>query len=340
MRSEQPDPPQIRLAGTDIMPAGDDNILPFQVEDLDIRGRAVQLGPMLNNILDNHSYPEPVSRLLAQAICLGALLGSSLKFEGRFIIQTSSDGPVSFLVVEYKTSNTIRAYARYDDEKLDKLIQRENTQSAHLMGKGVLAMTIDQEANSQPYQGIVELDGQNLEDVAHQYFRQSEQIPTKVRLGIAQLVKNDENGKLKTTWRAGGLIAQFLPDAPERMRRRDLPSGNEIADHQFEFLPDDSWSLAQSLVETVSDDELTDPQIGSEKLLYRLFHQQGVHISPASQLINECSCSHEKVTAIIDAFSATERESALAASNKPGFIESKCEFCSECYEISVQEIAN
>jgi molecular chaperone Hsp33 len=319
-----------------LTPAGDDHVVPFQVEGLEVRGRAVQLGPMINAILDGHDYPEPVSRLLAEAVCLSVLLGSSLKFDGKFIIQTESDGPVSFLVADYSTPDAVRAYAKFDGAQLEALSSREDT--SVLMGKGVLAMTIDQGANTQRYQGIVALDGQSLEEVAHQYFRQSEQIPTKVRLGVAQLVEDDGNGGIRSSWRAGGLIAQFLPQAPERMKNPDLPSGDPTQDDFVEHDHDDSWNEAQALVATIQDDELTDPQIGSEQLLYRLFHESGVQVFPAARMINKCGCSRQKITNIIASFSDQERDEAVAASGKPGVIGSKCEFCGKSYEINLGEI--
>ena len=330
----------------DIVPAGDDHVVPFRAEGLDVRGSAVQLGPMLNAILSGHNYPEPVSRLLAEAICLSVLLGSSLKFDGRFVIQTDSDGPVSLIVVDYTTPNGVRAYARFDQARLDQLSTQGIVDSRALMGKGVLAMTIDQGSKTLPYQGIVALDGQNLEDVAHQYFRQSEQIPSKVRLGVAQLVESDEKGGVRHTWRAGGVIAQFLPDAPERMRNPDLPGGDDPLAHHYGasgdenhiHMPDDAWVEAQSLVSTIQDDELTDPQIGVENLLFRLFHQRGVHIYRPSGMINKCGCSRQKIVAIIGGFSPAEREEAYIASNKVDTISSKCEFCGKQYHVTRQEI--
>ena len=326
----------------DMPRAGDDNVIPFHVEALEVRGRAVQLGPMINNILDAHQYPEPVSRLLAEAVCLSMLLGSSLKFDGKFIIQTESDGAVPFFVADFSSPGAVRAYAHFDKEKLDDLIALGTIDTGTLMGKGVLAMTIDQGSNTQQYQGIVSLDGQSLEEVADQYFRQSEQIPTKVRLGVSQLVEAVSDGGTRRTWRAGGLIAQFLPDTPERMRIPDLPGGDKPGKNDDYADPmdtiDDIWLEARSLVSTIGDDELTDPQIGIEQLLFRLFHQRGVHVHPAQPMINKCGCSKQKIVNIVSSFSKDEQEEAILASDKPGFITSKCEFCGKHYQVSPKEI--
>ena len=326
----------------DMPRAGDDNVIPFHVEALEVRGRTVQLGPMINNILDRHQYPEPISRLLAEAVCLSILLGSSLKFDGKFIIQTESDGAVPFFVADFSSPGAVRAYAHFNQEKLDQLIAQGKRDTGSLMGNGVLAMTIDQGRNSQRYQGIVSLEGQSLEEVADQYFRQSEQIPTKVRLGVSQLVEADSDGGTRQTWRAGGLIAQFLPESAERMRIPDLPGGDDPDPASGYADPmdgmDNNWLEAHSLVSTIGDDELTDPQIGGEKLLYRLFHQRGVHVHPALPMINKCGCSKQKIVNIISSFSPTEREEALQASNRQGYITSKCEFCGTHYQVSPEEI--
>ena len=191
--------------------AGDDRVVPFQVEGLDVRGRAVQLGPLLNSILSRHEYPGPVARLLAEAIVLTALLGTSLKFDGKFTVQTKGDGPVDLLVADFSTPDSLRAYARYDEEALAEAIKEGRTSPPDLLGRGVLAFTIDQGRGMQPYQGIVPMDGSSLEEIAGVYFRQSEQIPTKVRLGVAELFDRDADGKPRHNWRAGGLVAQFHP---------------------------------------------------------------------------------------------------------------------------------
>src|SRR4030095_13015542 len=142
------------------------------------------------------------------------------------IVQTKGDGPVDLVVADFSTPDRVRAYARYDEEALSLAEENGLTKPEHLLGEGILAFTIDQGAHTQRYQGIVPLDGASLEEIAGVYFRQSEQIPTKVRLGVAELLDRDENGKPRHRWRAGGMVAQFLPEAPERMRQADLHGGD------------------------------------------------------------------------------------------------------------------
>ena len=143
--------------------AGDDAVVPFAVEALDARGRAVQLGAMLDSILARHDYPEPVARLLAEMIVLTVLLGTSLKFEGKFIAQTQTDGPVDLLVVDFTTPSSVRAYARFDAERVDAAVAAGATDPEALLGQGTMALTVDQGGHSQRYQGIVALDGASLE---------------------------------------------------------------------------------------------------------------------------------------------------------------------------------
>lgn len=316
--------------------AGDDQVVPFQVEGLDARGRAVQLGPMLDSILERHDYPEPVARLLSEAITLTVLLGTSLKFEGKLIVQTQSDGPVDLLVADFSTPDSLRAYARYDEKLLAEAVAQGRLEPQELLGKGVLAFTIDQGGHMQRYQGVVELNGATLEDIARAYFLQSEQIPTEVRLAAAQLYARDKTGAHGHHWRAGGIILQFLPEAEERIGIRDLPGGNVPDDYdEFEEPDDDEdWQEAKALMETIGDDELADPQVGSERLLYRLFHERGVRVFEPVAVRDNCSCSREKIRSVLLGFDDDELEESI----EEGRIEVKCEFCSTNYSFDPDEI--
>ena len=179
----------------------------------------VRLGPALDRILGSHDYPAPVAKLLGEAIVLTVLLGSSLKFEGRFILQTQSDGPVRMLVVDFTTPGRVRACARFDRPRVEAAIAAGAASAGELLGRGHLAMTIDQGPDMSRYQGLVALEGGELEDAAHEYFLRSEQIPTRVRLAVAEEFRAAGAGP-RHRWRAGGMLLQFLPKTPERARAR------------------------------------------------------------------------------------------------------------------------
>ncbi|MBV2142428.1 Hsp33 family molecular chaperone [Falsochrobactrum sp. TDYN1] len=325
----------VQIGLSDFNFAGDDAVVPFQVEGLDVRGRAVQLGASIDAILQRHDYPEAVARLLAEATVLTVLLGTSLKFEGKFIFQTKSDGPVDMLVVDFRTPRSVRAYARFDAERVAEAVNAGRTRPEELLGRGTLAFTVDQGAYMQRYQGIVALDGSTLEEIARTYFRQSEQIPTDLKLSVAKLVERGADGKPIEQWRAGGLIIQFLPESEMRSRLPDLPGGDGDENEPVLDPDDDGWDEARSLVGTIESSELTDPQVGAERLLYRLFHERGVRVYESVPILAECSCSRDKIKSVLSGFSAEEIRDSI----EDGKIAVTCEFCSKHYEFDPAQFA-
>ncbi|MCJ2079575.1 Hsp33 family molecular chaperone [Methylobacterium sp. E-016] len=311
----------------------DDCVLPFSVEALDVRGRVVRLGPSVDTILRRHGYPDAVARLLGEAAALTVLLGSSLKFEGRFQLQTKTDGPVGMIVVDFEAPDRLRATARFEAEAIAALGTGPH-KAAELIGQGHLAMTIDQGSAASRYQGVVALEGQSLEEAAHQYFRQSEQIPTQVRLAVAEAFEDGQS-----RWRAGGLLVQFLPQSIDRARLADLPPGDipEGRVHLDEngTQEDDAWVEARALVGTVEDHELVDPAVSSERLLYRLFHERGVRVFEAQAVHEQCRCSRERVMCMIRSFSPEERREMVA---DDGRVVITCEFCSRRYDLDPAEV--
>jgi molecular chaperone Hsp33 len=306
----------------------DDAVLPFEVASLDLRGRLTRLGPALDDVLAKHDYPPAVGKLLGEAIVLTTLLGSALKFDGRFILQTQTDGPVSFLIVDFQAPDRLRAYARFDATRL-----KEGLDSGALLGKGHLAMTIDQGPDMSRYQGLVALEGGNLEDAAHEYFLRSEQIPTRVRLAVGEEWRGGGEGP-RHRWRAGGMLLQFLPKAPERARQADLHPGDApegAVTHSV--AEDDAWVEGQSLISTVEDVELIDPDLSGERLLYRLFHERGVRVFAPLPLRAQCSCSRDAVSGMLASFAAQDRADMV----KDGKVVVTCEFCSSVYEFTPQE---
>src|ERR1700689_2811240 len=284
----------------------DDTILPFAVKALDLRGRIVRLGAAVDTILTGHDYPTPVAKLLGEAIVLAVMLGSALKFEGRFILQTKSDGPVYMVVVYFTSPDTVRACARFDAEKVAAAIAAGATEPGKLLGHGHLAMTIDQGPDMSRYQGLVPLEGEDLEHAAHEYFTRSEQIPTRVRLAVAEEFGAGENGPPRR-WRAGGILLQFLPKSSDRARQADLDPGDAPAGTEPHALSEDeAWVEGRSLVATVGDIELIDPELSSERLAYRLFHERGVRVFRAASVQAQCSCSRHGVENMLRSFPQTD----------------------------------
>ena len=316
--------------------ANDDRALPFEVDGLDVRGRVVTMGAALDTILSRHDFPDPVRRLVGEAIVLATLLATSLKDTGRFILQSQTDGPVSMLVVDIRTPGQIRATASFDAEAVAALESSSGSvASAELLGQGSLAMTVEQGHSAQRYQGFVPIDGDSLEDAAHIYFRQSEQIPTRIRLAVAEIFDRDEHGERRRAWRAGGIIAQFLPESQERIRRRDLPGGDDPhaggaageTPTDDDLPDDDAWVEASVLLDTVEDHELTDPDISAERLLIRLFHERGARVFQPVELHDHCTCSRERIHSVLDQMSPEE----IAEAAVSGRISVKCEFCGVTY---------
>lgn len=302
--TEQPSQEPIALA----IPA-DDLILPFQVEHADVVGRLVKLGPSVDSILSRHAYPDPVSRLLGEAVALTALLGAALKSKGKFILQASTDGPVDLLVADYQVPGALRGYARFS---ADRLAKTENKDEAFLLGQGHLAMTIDRGLDTERYQGVVPLEGESLTEAADTYFCQSEQLPTFIRLAVARHYQAADEGEGTWTWRAGGLLVQKL-----------TREGGVETSKDFE----EDWTRAKALAETVEDHELLDPTLPAERLLYRLFHEEQVRVYRAIPLQTYCSCSRDRVEDLLQSFSAQE----LADMVVDGEVWVNCEFCNARY---------
>ncbi len=298
----------------------DDIVLPYTVESLSTRGRLVRLGAAIDAILKRHAYPEPISRVVGEAAALAVLLGSTLKLEGRFQLQTKTDGPLNMLVVDFDAPSNLRALARFDEAALAKRLASGG--DGDLLGDGHLAFTIDPGGEMSRYQGVIALEGQGLERAAHAYFERSEQIPTLVRLAVGQSVT-----ARGVEWRAGGLLAQFLPDSPERRRHVDFDPGDAPEGVAPQAPPDedDEWAEAKARAATTEDHELIDPTLSSERLLFRLFNERGVRVSEAAPLRDVCRCSAERIDAMLQSFSPEERRAMIG---DDGMIGVTCEFCS------------
>ncbi|MBI1407529.1 MAG: Hsp33 family molecular chaperone [Caulobacter sp.] len=295
------------------LPPADDLVATFQIEGWPVRGRITRLGASIDEVLTRHAYPEPVANLLGEICALAALVGSSLKFDGRLIVQAQGDGPVSFAVCDYDTDGTFRGYCRFDAERVAEASQGFVRPGARtLLGEGLFIMTVDQGSDMDRYQGITQIEGETLALCAEQYFAQSEQVPTRIRLAVGQV---DSGGG--PTWRAGGLMIQNIAE--------DAARGST----------EDAWFRAQALFQTTGEDELIDPTVPAETLLWRLFNEDGVRLFEPLALKTFCRCSEERIATVIDSFSDEERAEMVEPDGK---IHVTCEYCNRVYALGVGEV--
>jgi molecular chaperone Hsp33 len=238
-------------------------------------------------------------------------------------------------VVDFISPSNVRACARFDAARVAAAIAANEAAPGKLLGHGHLAMTIDQGPEMSRYQGLVALEGGDLEQAAHEYFLRSEQIPTRVRIAVAEEFRGGESGA-RRHWRAGGILLQFLPNSVERQRQADLHPGDAPAGTALPAPPeDDAWVEGRSLVETVRDIELVDPELSSERLAYRLFHERGVRVFRATPVNAQCSCSRHNVENMLKSFSQQDRDDMV----EDGRIKVTCEFCSSTYVFAPDEVA-
>jgi molecular chaperone Hsp33 len=313
-------------------PSGD-LVLPFRTVKSDAIGRIVRLGPLVHAILSRHAYPEPVSHALAEALALTAMLGSALKSDAKLILQTKTDGPLDFLVADFEQPGRLRGYANFDKADASLAHAKGRGDQGALLGTGHLAMTIDPGGGRDRYQGIVAIRREPLLVAAHEYFRQSEQLPTFIRLAVARHYgpADGAGGARGWRWRAGGLMIQKLP---REGGQRALEG--EAHDLSLEGEDDEDWNRARHLAATVEDHELTDPTLSPERLLYRLFHEEGVRVVPARGLAEACRCSRERIEMYLRRFDAGELAELREAD---GGLTVTCEFCSRKYRFAPGEIA-
>ena len=295
----------------------DDLVQPFRIDPFALRGRLVRLGPAIDRILSQHDYPEPVAAMLGEAITLAVVLAGALKYDGVFTLQTKGDGPIPLIVADVSTDGAVRGYAQYDQVKLDAVAAPAGATALsvpRLLGAGYIAFTVDQGEETDRYQGIVELAGATLADCAQHYFRQSEQIQAGIKLAVGRTGPG-------RTWRAGGLMLQRVP-----------PEGGYgvIADDV-----EDGWRRTMVLMSSATAGELVDPDLAPHRLLFRLFHEDGVRVYDTHPLEARCRCSRERIETILRAFPADE----LDDMQKERVTTVTCEFCSRRYTFDADEIS-
>lgn len=292
-------------------PLTDNLVIAFHLEGQPVRGRIVRLGSVLDGVLVPHNLPEKAAELLGEAMITAILSGSSLKFDGRVIVHATGDGPVSFLVSDYTTDGGVRGYIRVDADQLNRTQQLD---LGGLMGKGQFALTIDPGKAEHRYQGITALEASSFAQTAENYLNRSEQVPSRLIIAIAR--HTGEDGQ--TRWRGGGLLVQRI--------------AGEDTDHDND---QDGWRAALALVQTVGDDELTDPMLTTEKLLFRLFHEQGVRTFTPLVIEQYCTCSKQRLKRVLGNFTRAERREMVMQN---GLIEVKCEYCATTYDFTLDEL--
>ncbi|MAN62570.1 MAG: Hsp33 family molecular chaperone [Parvibaculum sp.] len=307
----------------------DDIVVPFQIEGIGVRGRATRLSGLITDVMSRHAYPEPVSILLGEALTLVAMLGTALKFDGKLTLQTKTDGPVSMLVADFETPGNIRGYAHLDSARLDAALEKGIDAPTELLGTGYLALTIDQGADMDRYQGIVQLDARGLTEAAHEYFAQSEQIATRIRMAVGPLYERGESGEAsKVTWRAGAVMVQHLAEDGGLTGHREPDDERHLTDEEK------NWEHAAILLDSVTDTELLDPDVTADRLLFRLYHEDGVRVFSPAGVQFGCPCSRERIEGVLKTFGADDLDHMV----ENGRIEAKCEFCADQYEFDPAEL--
>ncbi len=302
--------------------ADDDLIQPFRIEPSGqgkaLQGRLIRLGRTAHEILTRHDYPAPVATLLGECLALTVTLASALKFDGIFILQIQSDGPVPLVVADIASTGDLRGYAKYDADSVrgwQAAASRDSSAGSPpvrgLLGDGRLAFTVDQGEHTERYQGIVALSGDTITQCAQHYFRQSAQLDTGL-----MLVAGRTAGAGGQVWRAGGLMLQRLAESSAAAMLRSTDG-------------DDPWRRAMMLMATGTAEELLDPGLPAHDYLYRLFHQEGLRVSPQRPLRARCRCSRERIASMLEALPRAE-VSELAVD---GRLEVTCEFCSRVYRL-------
>jgi molecular chaperone Hsp33 len=289
---------------------GEDAVAAFQLDGAPVRGRYVRMGDgTIGPILARHDYPRPAALLLGEAIALAALIGSLLKVDGALTVQAEGEGPVSLLVAEYRSDGGVRGYARVDPEAV---LGESRLSPAELLGGGTLTLTLDQGADMDQMQGVVALEGETLAACAEAYFERSEQTPTRIRLAVAEEVTGEG-----ARWRAGGALIQ------------------RVAGDDARGFTEDDWERAQYLFATLSDAELVDPGLTTDRALYRLFHEDGVRMGDPQSVDDRCTCNRERLVAIMARFEPDELTGMREADGK---IHAKCQFCGRLYAIAPDEV--
>lgn len=286
----------------------EDRVLPFQVDDLDVRGRVIRLGASVSEILKAHAYPQPIHDILAEAMGLTVALASGMKYKGVFSLQAISEGegagPIKALVSDITSEGGLRGYVGFDETKLAALGQDTSPNVEKLLGTGRLAFTVDQGRHMQPYQGMISLEQGSLTHCIHTYFAQSEQVETAFRIA------HNDSGVCV-------VMIQRLPDA----------------DHDDDAVKE-KWNHAQIMLKSLSDGEMLNPTLGLADLPYRLYHEDGVRVYETKTVHKECRCSEERLRVTLQSMPTPELNDMIAE----GGTTVTCHFCSTEYPFDAKAL--
>lgn len=292
-----------------------DVICPFLIDSGLSRGQAVRLNATLDTIISQHDYPEPVGVLVAQAGVLTALLASTIKYDGVFTLQIQGKGAVSVLAVDLTTDGQMRGYARFDADAVEKAAANaEKGQIAAFFGEGTLAFNV--ETKDQSYQGVIALNQPTLADCVLEYFKQSEQIETALKIAVAT---PSQSGK---GWTGAAVMLQRMP--------MDRQIARELKEEEI----DDLWNTSVVLLHSATPEELLDSGLPLEKLLYRLYHLNDLHFFMQKTIKFGCRCSQEKVIEMLRRFPKQDR-SEMAVDGK---IKVDCQFCGKSYVLDLKDL--
>lgn len=314
----------------------DEQVLPFQLDASNIRGRIARLDTLLDDVLSQHNYPPQVSALVAEAVMLTALIGQTVKLRWKLSLQIRGDGPIRIIATDYYGPGKngepakIRAYASYDKKRLTE----SNKIGFENIGKGMFAVLMDQGEHMKPYQGITPLSQGSLSRCAETYFAQSEQLPTRFEVVVGE---SSLPGEAKS-WRAGGVMLQHLPKASPLMAK-DLPSSTDGLLTAGDLLSGDEsaedWNRVNILLNTVEEIELIGPNISSPELLNRLFHEETPRLFDPQTVRFGCSCGEEKVRNTMSIYSQKDISHMI---DENGMVTADCQFCGSHYELDPKSL--
>lgn len=287
----------------------------FVIENQPVHGRILRLGAVLDDILSAHDYPEHVATLLGEACLLAVMVGQSLKFDGRLILQAQGSGAVRYVVADYQTSGAVRGFCRFDQEELSNLIKMHQSNfsaigAKTLLGDGTFVMTLDPADGGERYQGVTPIEGESLSLCAEHFFSQSEQVPTQIRLCVGKVGKSTEPSDAGARWIGGGAMIQAHAGDATRGETRE------------------GFRHISAFFATLGEDELMDFSLPVDELLFRLFHEDGVRLYEPVSIVKLCRCDQQKLDDLIANFSQIDQEDMIEAD---GRVHIRCEYCAKTF---------